>query len=96
LVGLTVLSVFYLLYRYRLSQVIKFYRLRSKISQDLHDEVGSTLTSINILSKVSRSNLDKNNSKTSDLLEKISEQSGNVGRSRRVYPEERFGGEVVE
>ena len=81
LVGLTVLSVFYLLYRYRLSQMIKFYRLRTKISQDLHDEVGSTLTSINILSKVSRSNLDKNNSRASDLLEKISEQSADMQQS---------------
>ena len=79
--GVMVLSVFYLLYRYRLSQVIKFYRLRTKISQDLHDEVGSTLTSINILSKVSRSNLDKNNSKASDLLEKISEQSADMQQS---------------
>ena len=81
LMGLLVSSVFYLLYRYRLSQVIKFYRLRTKISQDLHDEVGSTLTSINILSKVSRSNLDKNNSKASDLLEKISEQSADMQQS---------------
>ncbi|MBK6825833.1 MAG: GAF domain-containing protein [Chitinophagaceae bacterium] len=36
----------------RLSRLLTEERLRSKIARDLHDEMGSTLTSINIISKV--------------------------------------------
>jgi len=35
-------------------------RLRSKIARDLHDEMGSTLTSINIISKVTLQQVDGN------------------------------------
>jgi glucose-6-phosphate-specific signal transduction histidine kinase len=35
-------------------------RLRSKIARDLHDEMGSTLTSINIISKVTLQQIDGN------------------------------------
>jgi two-component sensor histidine kinase len=79
--GISVLGFLYFLYRYRLSQVIKFYHLRTKISQDLHDEVGSTLTSIGILSKVSESNLEKDKSKSAALLNKISEQAADMQQS---------------
>jgi signal transduction histidine kinase len=55
--------------------------LRTKISRDLHDEIGSTLSSINILSKVSQKNLDKDVSKASGLLQKITEQSESIQQS---------------
>ena len=42
--ALMILSVFYLIYNYRLSQILKYQRLRTKISSDLHDDVGSILT----------------------------------------------------
>jgi signal transduction histidine kinase len=69
------------LYRYRLNQLKKLLKLRTEISRDLHDEIGSALTSINILSKVSSSNLDKDSVKTSQLLEKITEQSNDIQQS---------------
>jgi two-component sensor histidine kinase len=69
------------LYRYRLSQVKKLLALRTKISRDLHDEIGSTLSSINILSKISLSNVEKDSAKSSQLLEKIAEQSQSIQQS---------------
>jgi ligand-binding sensor domain-containing protein/two-component sensor histidine kinase len=45
-----ILGIIYSIYRYRLQQVVKLEKLRSKISADLHDDIGSTLSSISILS----------------------------------------------
>ena len=49
--------------------------IRNDIARDLHDEIGSTLTSINILSTVSQKNIDKNKEKTAISLQQITEQS---------------------
>jgi len=46
------LAIVYLIYQYRLRQAMKFERLRYKISTDLHDDIGSTLSSISILSEM--------------------------------------------
>jgi signal transduction histidine kinase/ligand-binding sensor domain-containing protein len=50
LVSVFVLGIIYFINNYRLQQVIKLEKLRSKISADLHDDIGSTLSSISILS----------------------------------------------
>ena len=72
--------IVYLIYRIRLNQVKKMMAIRTRISRNLHDDIGSTLTSINILSKVSLRHLD-NIPKTSSLLSKISEQSESIQQS---------------
>ncbi len=40
----------YLIYQYQLRHALRLEKLRSKISTDLHDDIGSTLSSISILS----------------------------------------------
>lgn len=54
-VSLAVLAaglLLYGIYRYRLAQVLKLERIRADISAGLHDDIGSTLSSISILSGI--------------------------------------------
>lgn len=44
--------ILYSLYRYRMKQFLKLQNLRTNISTDLHDDIGSTLSSISILSEI--------------------------------------------
>jgi signal transduction histidine kinase len=62
----------------KLQQQNELLAVRNNIARDLHDEIGSTLTSIKILSEVSQNNLHKDQSKTSTLLNKITEQSSQM------------------
>jgi ligand-binding sensor domain-containing protein/two-component sensor histidine kinase len=45
-------GLIFALYRNRLQQALQIERLRVKISTDLHDDIGSTLSSISILSEI--------------------------------------------
>jgi two-component system, NarL family, sensor histidine kinase UhpB len=65
--------------RYQLKKEIDQHKemltVRNNIARDLHDEIGSTLTSIKILSEVSKNNIEKDTKKASFMLSKITEQS---------------------
>ncbi|HKQ76811.1 MAG TPA: two-component regulator propeller domain-containing protein, partial [Blastocatellia bacterium] len=45
-------SGFYALYRYRLGRLIEMERVRTRIAADLHDDIGSSLSQIAIISEV--------------------------------------------
>ncbi len=47
-------GVIYLLYRYRVAQLIQVERVRTRIASDLHDDIGSSLSQIAVLSEVLR------------------------------------------
>jgi len=54
-ITLAVLAVggaMYGFYRYRLAQVLAIQRIRAKISKDLHDDIGATVSSIGILAGI--------------------------------------------
>jgi len=50
------------------------HKMRSDIARDLHDEIGSTLTSISVLSKISGQQIEKDH-KAKGMINEISEQS---------------------
>jgi two-component system, NarL family, sensor histidine kinase UhpB len=49
--------------------------VRDNIAKDLHDDIGSAISSIKILSEVSYKNIEKDKDKSSSLLQKIISQS---------------------
>ncbi|MHA4810429.1 ligand-binding sensor domain-containing protein [Flavitalea flava] len=49
----------YAFYRYRIRQLIRLQTIRERIATDLHDDIGSTLTNIGLLSELSRKNLSR-------------------------------------
>ena len=64
----------YSIYKYRLSQVLKMQAVRNKIASDLHDDVGSTLSSIRMYSDIVK-NQPNQTSVAWELLDKISSNS---------------------
>ncbi len=69
-------ALLYLTYRIRLAQILRIEKLRNKISRDLHDDVGSSLSSINMLSTLARQKLADDDEKTKELLKKINATAG--------------------
>lgn len=63
----------YALYRYRIQQLIRLQKVRNRIATDLHDEIGSNLTNISILSSLSKKNLSEPQ-KAGEFLQRISEE----------------------
>jgi ligand-binding sensor domain-containing protein/two-component sensor histidine kinase len=52
LLAAIVVSVIYLIYRYRIKQLLALEAVKSRIAIDLHDDIGSSLSQIAILSEV--------------------------------------------
>jgi signal transduction histidine kinase/ligand-binding sensor domain-containing protein len=51
-VGLLVIAFLYYLHRLRLERLLHVEKVRSRLARDLHDDMGSTLSTINILSNI--------------------------------------------
>lgn len=76
LIVLCVAALFYLFYRYRLQQIRQLYMIRNRISRDLHDDIGATLSSINILTDIAKKRIVHRQAEQSvGLLEKINYQA---------------------
>lgn len=73
---LLLVLILILINRNKLKRTVEMERMRSRLSRDLHDDIGSTLSSINILSRTAQSNLHLTiDEKTKSALEKINERS---------------------
>ena len=75
-IALIVGLLLYALYRYRINQILKLQNVRNEISKDLHDDVGSTLSSISILSQVAKDKMDEGqHEQSSSIMSKINNYS---------------------
>ncbi len=73
---LLMLLIVVLINRNKLKRTVEMEKMRSRLSRDLHDDIGSTLSSINILSRTAQNSLQQTDAeKTKGSLEKINERS---------------------
>lgn len=81
---LTISSLIYSIFKYRVNQIKKVQAIRNNISRDLHDDIGSSLSNINILTELARRNTGnpvKSNeylSKAGEDIQRISESLGDI------------------
>jgi signal transduction histidine kinase len=61
----------YALYRYRLAHLLAVERIRIRIATDLHDDIGSSLSQVAILSEVVRHHVGESNSEIEAPLSRI-------------------------
>ncbi len=85
LIGASITAGIYVLFRYRLNQKLQLFEMRNRISQDLHDEIGASMSGINLLSQVAAEKLKYNKPEeaaeylvkvknyTQDVIEKLSD-----------------------
>lgn len=79
---LLLLFGFLLFNRYQLRKKLEeqqaLLEVRNKISKDLHDDIGSTLTSIHILSNISQTVISENPAQAKQMIADIASQSKNI------------------
>ncbi len=80
LLVLALATLLYLLYRYRINQLIAMQKVRNRIATDLHDDIGSTLTNISILSELSRQKLGQQE-EAGVFLNRITEEVTNSSQA---------------
>lgn len=68
----------YAFYRYRLAQAVKVVQVRERIARDLHDEIGSTLSSVQLYSAVAQRKTEGQHAEAHELLGRITESTTSV------------------
>jgi hypothetical protein len=75
LIAIFISAIIYFIYRQRINKLLALEKLRTKVARDLHDDMGSTLSTINILSSMAKTKMTDNPQKTSEYISKISDNS---------------------
>jgi signal transduction histidine kinase len=72
------IGIAYLLHTLSIRRLMAIEAIRQKVSRDLHDDIGSTLSTINILSMMAKSKLMDDPVKASEYISKISDNSSRM------------------
>src|SRR5215510_1619083 len=68
----------YTVYHYRVAQLLALERVRTRIAADLHDDIGSSLSQISVLSEVLRNQLGKQEARVTknlSLINRVSQEA---------------------
>lgn len=76
-----IVLLLFALYKFRMRQEARIQMLRNRISRDLHDEIGSTLSSISLFGTVAEKKLSHDTDGVTPLLSKINESATSVMES---------------
>src|SRR5262249_26540398 len=76
--GIVLALLAYALYRHRMAQLLEVERLRIRIATDLHDDIGSGLSQIAILSEVARRKIENADLEAAGPLSDIAAVSGEL------------------
>jgi signal transduction histidine kinase len=75
LISMALMLILFWLYTVRLRNKQTLSNIRDKISRDLHDDIGASLSSLNIYASIAQSQIEQNLPKTKEMLGKISDQT---------------------
>ncbi|MBK7383626.1 MAG: hypothetical protein IPI81_09860 [Flavobacteriales bacterium] len=75
LVFLVCMAALYAFYRYRLLKALEIVMVRDRIARDLHDEIGSTLSSVALYSSVARKRTGDRVPEATEMLGRITEST---------------------
>jgi signal transduction histidine kinase len=78
LIGFAFLGIGFLVYRYYQNQKLAVSKMRQKISQDLHDDIGASLSSLQIYGTIAEQSIENNPAKAIEMVNKISYQSKEI------------------
>lgn len=78
LIGFAFLGISFLVYRNTQIQKMAVSKMRQKISQDLHDDIGASLSSLQIYGTIAEQSIAANPAKALEMVEKISSQSKEI------------------
>ncbi len=76
--ALLLLSMIFAIFRNRLKNKMKMLEVRNRIASDLHDEIGSTLSSISLYSEVARKIVKQKAPEANSMMTHISESTSNM------------------
>lgn len=77
---LALAGILYAIYRYRINQLLSLQKVRNRIATDLHDDIGTTLTNISILSELSKKKLLQKE-EAGTFLDRIAEEVHNSSQA---------------
>ncbi len=69
------------LYRYRIRQLKSLMTMRNNISRNLHDDIGASLSNINILNELAKRNIEKDDKKAKEYLYRSGEDIQRISES---------------